>query len=559
MGTARSLQPDQYSNSLLDYPQVQSSISRLLMSRQHQKRPLEDNPSPPEPLQDNAPFKKIKTGHRPRQQHPEVQTSPPSSPPRSEDSRPANEHKTIAPTLLGAVIPLTRQALKKFDEMSSRRSKKPSGSSSRGLETTTVSSTKPDRVVAHSNSFPQILQDRGIYPNGDLSVLADREELQRERSVRSSLAPSQCSDGEIEDIMEANANAATEPDIERDVVPAIAGRRHRLPRSGNVSWTNMTSMTESLTVAPQPDLYYGTRVGDISKPVRDSIGHLIIPSTVPNAPASPHFILENKGPAGSLEVVKRQAAHSAAAAARAAFALENLGVDDPVYHNATLAHAWTYTSSSGDLTQYAMRVSRPEPGSSQPGYHLTHVKTHHITESKEQFRRGVSAFRHCRDESHAKNQERLAKATERLQRLNEQASHRDTISGPAQEEISVAAPPIEAQQEDANDGSLTSGYHGSTLPPHVPALDGDMTTHEYYALLDQQLQEDCAASFSERVGFHSLTAITSMTSVSTVVTASPDEGASNNSSLFGPKRNGDQGNDNLVKECRRQYVVGAQP
>lgn len=591
---ARNLQLDhqrvfcpKVSSFLLNHLQVQSSVSLLSMARQRQKKPLKNDLSPPEPLQDGPQFKRIKTDHRLRQQHHEVQTyppspcpsqnshsfhgttietphikevelrdiaiasqpspdhntlrpspaSPPSPPPPSEDSHLANDHIPIAPAAPGTIIPLTRQSLKFFDRMSSRRSKKSFGSSSRGprpTDATTVSSTKSDRITAYSNSFPQILEDKGIYPNGDLSMLADWEELRRERSVRPSLAPSQCSDGEIEDILEANANAATEPDIERDVVPAIVGRRHRLPHSGNVSWTNMTSMTESLTVAPQPDLYYGARVGDIPKPVRDSVGHLIIPSTVPNAPASPHFILENKGPAGSLEVVKRQAAHSAAAAARGAFALENLGVDVPVYHNKALAHAWTYTSSSGDLTQYVMRVSRPEPGSSQPGYHLTRVKTHHITETKEQFRKGVSAFRHCRDESHAKNQERLAKANERLRRLNEQASHRDTNSGPAQDGIWVAAPPTEAQQEDVYDGSLTSDYPGSTLRPHVSAKDRDMTAHENCTLLDQQLQEDCAASFSGEIDSSSLRATTSMTSISTHMT---HDGAPNNSSPSRPKRN----------------------
>jgi hypothetical protein len=259
------------------------------------------------------------------------------------------------------------------------------------------------------------------------------------------LAPSEFSDGEIERVIAANHNAATELDIEREVVPAILGR-HRVPRCGNVSWTNMTSMTESVTVAPQPDLYYGTRVGDVPKVIRDSIGHMIIPSTVPNAPALPHFILENKGPSGGLEVVKRQAAHSAAAAARSEFAIENFGVDNPIFDNRALAYAWTYTSSNGDLTQYAMRVSKPEPSSSQPDYHLTHIKTHHITESKEQFRKGVSAFRHCRDESHRKSQKRSAKAKERLQ-LGEQACQRGIITGFAQGETYIATRPIEAQQE----------------------------------------------------------------------------------------------------------------
>ncbi|KAI9678583.1 MAG: hypothetical protein M1817_005640 [Caeruleum heppii] len=573
-----------------------SSVSSLFMARQRRKRPLEDDPSPPEPLQDSRAFKRIKTGHSPRQQHHEVQTyapspprpsqdshsvkgttvdlfpvkevelshiaaasqpspdqktpratppSPPSPPSRSEDDHPANDHKATGPALPGPVIPLTRQALKKFEKMSSRRSKRSSGFSSRGsrdTDATTVSSTKSDKVTAYSNSFPQILQDKGIHQNGDLFMLADREELLRERSLRPSLAPSQCSDGEIEEIIQSNANAATEPDIERDVVPAIVGRHHSLPHSGNVSWTNMSSMTESLTVAPQPDLYYGTRVGDIPKSIRDSVGDLIIPSTVPNAPASPHFVLENKGPAGSLEVVRRQAAHSAAAAARAAHALDNLGVNAPVYDNKALAHAWTYTSSSGDLTHYAMRVSRPEPGCEEPGYYLTHVKTHHITESKEQFRKGVSAFRHCRDESHAKSRPRLVNANERLRRLDKQASRLDTTSGPVEDEIVLPSPLAEAQREDVADGYLTSRYPGSTLAPHAPAMGGETAAHECNAWLDQHLQEDCQASFSQEAGlsqgtsFSSETITTSMTSVSTSATASRHDAASHNNSLFRPQR-----------------------
>lgn len=103
-------------------------------------------------------------------------------------------------------------------------------------------------------------------------------------------------------------------------------------------------------------------------------------------------------------------------------------------------HAWIYISSPGDLTHYAMRISTPELGSSQPGYHLTHLKTYHITESAEEYRVGVSAFRHCRDESHAKSQARLGKAHERVRRLNEQASRRDTTLAQAENEIPVPAP-----------------------------------------------------------------------------------------------------------------------
>ncbi|KAF7505037.1 hypothetical protein GJ744_001491 [Endocarpon pusillum] len=266
----------------------------------------------------------------------------------------------------------------------------------------------------------------------------------------------------------------------------------------------MSSMTGNLSVAPQPDLYYGTRVGDIAKPIRDDIGRFIIPATVPNAPAAPHFVLETKGPAGNVEVVRRQAAHSTAATARAAVALENFRVDNPEYDNTAKAHAWTFSSESGDLTQYAMRVSRPEPGSSEPSYHFAHVKTHHIIESVDQFRRGVLAFRYYRDASHAKNQARLAQAHERLRCRSEQTSH------PA--------------------------HPASTLPPCLPESEPGMTTDEYFALMDRQLQQDCDASFSDTLDSSLAAVTTSMTSVSTHVTASPHDDASSPRPASRPQR-----------------------
>ncbi|KAI4149203.1 MAG: hypothetical protein LQ340_004752 [Diploschistes diacapsis] len=435
-----------------------------ILRSQHRKRSLEGDRASPDSAQDNSLFKKRKTDH---QQHNEDQTYSPfppsllSPPPLSEDrnlpmdytspSSPqslsdghlakdytfppslfkdrnlANDCKTVEPDCPATVAPLTRKNLKEFEKMTSLPPSKRSLTSpgSKNSNTTTTSS---DRIKATSNHFPQILEDNKIIIDSDPSMLADREELRLERSVRPSLAPSQFSDGEIDDIWHANKHAATEPDIERDVVSAIIGplRGRRLPHSGNVSWKNMSSMTGGRTVAPQPDLYYGVSVGEVPKVIRDSIGDLIVPSAVPNAPALPHFIVEIKGPTGSLEVVKRQAAHAGAAAAYAAFSLENYGVDNPICDDNTVVHVWTYTSVPGDLTHYGMRIHKPDPDA-EPSYHLTLVKTYHITESHEQYRKGVSAFRHCRDDSHKKNHERLAEAIKRLRnsmtpQLNEQAS-----------------------------------------------------------------------------------------------------------------------------------------
>lgn len=132
---------------------------------------------------------------------------------------------------------------------------------------------------------------------------------------------------------------------------------------------------------------------DIPKSIREELPHLIVPR-IGEYPELPHFVLEVKGPNGSSSVVQRQAAHSGAAAARAAFALENLGVEKPIYHDRALVHAWTYCSADGVLQHYAVRVSRPKPSCSNPGYHMTKVAAYFLTNSNEHFRKGVSALWH---------------------------------------------------------------------------------------------------------------------------------------------------------------------
>lgn len=419
---------------------------------------------------------------------------------------------------------------------SSFRGSRPTNATSFSLESGI--STKSGRVTAYSNYFQQILADDGIYMDGSRSRLADLERLREERDVRPSLEPSQCSDAEINEVIKKNAKAATELDVERDVVPAILGRC-RLPHTGNVPWTRMTSMTEGQSVAPQPDLYYGTDLDDIDRALRDAIGHLIVPSAVPNAPGLPHFILENKGPSGSPAVLKRQLVHSAAAAARSEFTLENFGKPEPEYDNKALVHAWSFSSSTGDLTHYAMHVSKPKAGSSQLGYYATQVKKYLITDGPDEFRKGVSAFRAWRDDSNAKSQERLANAHAHVRQHGQQASHPVTASDPAENEIYAAAPLPGEHQEDVNIVHPISRNYGSTTSPSPPPgvdVDTDEPTREYYIWLDQQLQADCAASFSQDTSFPSVTVTTSMTSVSTCVTALPCDGADDDDKHSRPKR-----------------------
>ena len=542
------------SRCLLDY--FQSSISPLLMARQpSRKRPLEHGP------QDHPQVKKTKTGH---QQHHKVQTYPPSPPCLSQDfdllsasqKGHADEISPYPPTLptpppqhnrpvKDTRIPLTRQALKKLDKMSSRRSRNSrrsktstdsSSQVSRRTKATSVSqesgkSIKSDKVTPYSSSFPQLLADEGIYPDDSRSKLANLEELQQDRGIRPSLEPPECSDSEINDVLKASSKAVTELDVERDVVPAIVGRRHLLPHGSDVSWTNMESMTKNQTVPPKPDLYYGTDLDDIDRSLRDSIGHLIVPSTVPNAPGAPYLLLETKGPSGSLAVLKRQLTHAGAAAARAQFVLDNFGKPEPEYDNKALVHAWGFYQPTGDLIHHVVHVS--EAGPSQQGYHVTQVMRYSITNSPLDFRKGASAFRHSRDESKAESQARLDKAHEHLRRIKQQSSHGDTSSGPAHNEILIAAPLPQPLQEDLNDEYLAPVYPGSTPPPHISEANGDaddLSGSEDQALVDQQLWDEYGGSFPQEIYFPS-TVVTTSTTSGSISVAAPHVGTTTYSSV----------------------------
>ncbi|KAK0612981.1 hypothetical protein B0T17DRAFT_620351 [Bombardia bombarda] len=451
-----------------------------LTARQSRKRTFEDDPESPGPPHDDRPVNRTKTDHY---HHHDVERYLLSLP-LSYDSDLAKDHNTATvPAFPDTFTPLSRKALREFERnMSPNRLNNPHRHAT--PEDTGATPTYSSRVNAYSDSFPQVLRDNDIRLDGSRAELADLEELLRERDVRPSLTPSQCSDEEIEKIFQANATAATETDVERKVVSAIVGWSP-FPNSSNVSWSNMSSMTGGETAPPQPDLYYGTHVSNILKSIRERVGQLIIPSINPHAPALPHLVLENEGPGGDFEVAKRQAGYSGAVAARSALALENIGQDVPTYDNKAMVHAWTYTSSPGLLTHYVVRVTPPS-------------QALHSQDTTQQYRVGVSAFRDCRDESHAKSQARLDRAHERERQLNEQASHRDTTLGPAETEIPVPAPPLaESQQEDVEDGYLDPPYHSSQPPPHIPALGTAIPTHEFDLMLEEQLQENCQASFPQ--------------------------------------------------------------
>lgn len=205
--------------------QLQSNISYLLMARQRQKRPLQDDVSPPERLQNSHASKRIKKYHQLRQRvqaylssclnpsqdcqplkegttvdlspFQETELGPAQTTPHIAStlplSPPSDEHNTVTPAST-EIAPLTRGNLKSFlknlqradeisSDFSSSRPSLPPGSpiDAEGTEPTTIEQTKTTlgRVKPISNVFKAILKEHEMYLNGKISMLADREELQR--------------------------------------------------------------------------------------------------------------------------------------------------------------------------------------------------------------------------------------------------------------------------------------------------------------------------------------------------------------------------------------------
>ncbi|KAJ4409190.1 hypothetical protein N0V85_004127 [Neurospora sp. IMI 360204] len=211
------------------------------MARQSsRKRPLEHGPQDDRPAKttknsiDLPPVNKVKPS--PDQTPHVAQTSPPSSasppslPTVSEDNHSANDCTTIT-------LPLTRRNLKMFDKMSSKISNNNPGLPSRGSTrvTTNATSNTSGRKTPYSNVFQQFMEDAGIYMDDSRSKLslANLKELRKERDVRRSLAPSQCSDGEIEDIIQATRVAASEQHVVQDIISRISRtlQRYRIASS----------------------------------------------------------------------------------------------------------------------------------------------------------------------------------------------------------------------------------------------------------------------------------------------------------------------------------------
>ena len=213
---------------------------------------------------------------------------------------------------------------------------------------------------------------------------------------RPSLSPSKFSDGAFESFQASNDEAKDEEDTKVHVVPTITGaRRADDPSAMNTLFGSLEPLTDGTIAPAKPDIYYGAHPEQLDRPVRDELGHHIIPSTMEDKPMVPNFFVEVKGPDGSASVAQRQARYDGAVGARGMHSLQNYGGDGPVYDGE--AHTFSSIYHAGHLQLYAHHVTAPTTPGGRPEYHMTQVKAFAMTSDRESFVQGATAFRNARD------------------------------------------------------------------------------------------------------------------------------------------------------------------
>lgn len=225
---------------------------------------------------------------------------------------------------------------------------------------------------------------------------------------------------------ERNARAKGGDNVMIDVMPAIIGKSN--PRPGhlaserNTIFGNLEPLTDGTIAPPKSDIYCGVHAGELSRPVRDALGHHIMPSTMQHRPLAPNFFVEIKGPDGNSSVAERQIRYDGAVGARGMHSLQSYGEEgdhgDKDHEDETQGEqgeqreqggaydgqAYTFSSCyhAGMLQLYAHHpttsaMAGPQGSSAHVAYHTTELRSFAMKDSRETFVHGATAFRNARD------------------------------------------------------------------------------------------------------------------------------------------------------------------
>ncbi|KAM0584296.1 hypothetical protein ACHAP6_007490 [Verticillium nonalfalfae] len=281
--------------------------------------------------------------------------------------------------------------------MSSSNSSRSGGSKSTNPPSTVPTSVtnKSKRSTPYNRDFELHLTDHGVHATYS-SQKPDLAEVTKALTVaRSSLSPSKFSDGAFEAFQENNARAKDEDDVLANVIPAILGPNQTIhPSARNTIFGNLEQLTDGTIAPAKPDIYYGAYPEELSRSVRNELARHIIPSSMQDKPMAPNFFVEVKGPDGSVAVATRQARYDGAVGSRAMHSLQNHGWEEAQYDGRTYTFSSTY--HNGQLQMYAHHPTAPTIDGGPPEYHMSQVKAYAMTNDRDTFVQGATAFRNAR-------------------------------------------------------------------------------------------------------------------------------------------------------------------
>lgn len=263
--------------------------------------------------------------------------------------------------------------------------------------TVTKSGTTKSRMSsAYNYGFEQYLTDYGIRPTWE----SEKPDLSTIYTVlakpRPSLSPSHFSDTAFKAFYKTNAQANDEDDILANVIPILTGPwEANYPSTRNMAFEYLEPLTDGTIAVPKPDIALGALPKDLDPNIRNELQRLIIPSTAMNRLIAPNFFIEAKGSDGSAAVMLRQARYDGAVGARGIHSLQNYRQKETIYDGSAYTYSSTY--HNGQLQLYAHHPTAPATPGGQRDYHVTQLRAYALTNDRETFIQGATAFRNMRD------------------------------------------------------------------------------------------------------------------------------------------------------------------
>ena len=268
----------------------------------------------------------------------------------------------------------------------------------RSIKLTSNSPKLSKSMTPYSRNFEQHMIDHGVYRDDRAQEPTNLDEMLEVMAdpSRASLSPSNFDKTTFKAFRSSDSRAKDEDNVLIDVVPYITGANQSAHFAARKTvFGNLEPLTGGNLAPPNPDLYYGARPESLDRELRDALSHCIIPSTTQDKPTAPNFFLEVKGPEGSAAVAARQALYDGAVGARAMQALQNYGKEKSIYDGKAYTVSSTYYA--GTLKLYAHHVTPPTAPGGRPEYHMTRLRGFGMTDSRETFVQGATAFRNLRD------------------------------------------------------------------------------------------------------------------------------------------------------------------